>query len=223
MFPSRSDTNVPPCSSIANFKPFWPSWNMLDLKIPHLYLSNRYLIVDVRRLSEKELCTMSKIRCVGIRQQHTSLKNSGTAVSALLYHWNGFGGSHFCCDPSLSSVWIRGPLFCYDPLLSSGWIKGEPLFCCDFPGRKFYIVFTYICSIIRTDWFIICTRLSFESNEVCSEERLTSCPLFEQQHVCRRAELHKMCSQECPAQKFTAPRAAWWGDCYETLAGSALK
>ncbi|KAJ8018051.1 hypothetical protein HOLleu_44175 [Holothuria leucospilota] len=111
------------------------------------------------------------------------------------------------------------------PFSVIGMDYGGPLYCCDFPGRKFYILL-FTCSIIRAVHIELVDSLSVQ-DFLLSFRRFVArrgLPVIYSDNAKTFAKgqtkLLELYGSECPTWKFIAQRAPWWGGWWEKLVGS---
>ena len=112
------------------------------------------------------------------------------------------------------------------PFSVTGIDHGGPLFCCDFPGKKFYVLL-FTCAVIRAVHLELVDSLSGETTVMALRRffarRGTPSVLMSDNakgFLAARDQLKVMLGSESPDWKCIPPRAPWWGGWWERLIAS---
>ena len=114
------------------------------------------------------------------------------------------------------------------PFRSQGWTTGDHIYCCDFAGKKFYVLL-FTCAVIRAVHLELVESLSCESTVYIMALRRSisrrgmPSVLVSDNAKCFWAandRLVKVFGPDGPKWRFIAPHAPWWGGWWERLVGS---
>ena len=112
------------------------------------------------------------------------------------------------------------------PFSVTGLDHGGPLYCCDFVGRKFYILL-FTCAVIRAVHLELVDSLSCETTMMAlrrfmARRGVPSVLMSDNAKgfVAARDQLLQTYGSDGPRWQFIAPRAPWWGGWWERLIGS---
>ena len=112
------------------------------------------------------------------------------------------------------------------PFSVTGLDHGGPLYCCDFAGKKFYVLL-FTCAVIRAVHLELVESLSCESTVMALRRFISRrgipSVLMSDNAKCfwaAKDKLVKLFGPDGPNWRFIAPRAPWWGGWWERLVGS---
>ena len=112
------------------------------------------------------------------------------------------------------------------PFSVTGLDHTGPLYCCDFPGKKFYVLL-FTCAVIRAVHLELVDSMSCEATVMAlrrffAHRGMPSMLMSDNAKGFQavRAHLMAILSSDAPDWKFIAPRAPWWGGWWERLVAS---
>ena len=112
------------------------------------------------------------------------------------------------------------------PFSVTGMDHGGPLYCCDFVGRKFYVLLL-TCAVVRAVHLELVDSLSCDTTVLAlrrfiSRRGMPSILMSDNArgfHAARE-RLFKLFSPDGPEWRFIAPSSPWWGGWWDRLIGS---
>ena len=109
------------------------------------------------------------------------------------------------------------------PFAVSGLDHAGPLFCCDLPGKKFYVLL-FTCPVTRALHLELVSSLSYEDTLItvrrfASLRGMPSVLMSDNEKGFKAAYVQKLkvLGPDGPEWKFIAPRSPWWGGWWERL------
>ena len=112
------------------------------------------------------------------------------------------------------------------PFSVSGIDHCGPLYCCDFPGKKFYILL-FTCAVVRAVHLELVDSLTTEATLQAIRRfmarRGVPCVFMSDNALnfeSSKRKLEILLGAEAPQWKFIAPRAPWWGGFWERMIGT---
>ena len=113
------------------------------------------------------------------------------------------------------------------PFSVTGLDHAGPLYGCDFPGKKFYVLL-FTCAVIRAVHLELVDSMSCEATVMAlrrffARRGIPSVLMSDNAKGLQaaRAQLMAVLSSDAPDWKFIAPRAPWWGGWWDRLVASA--
>ena len=225
----RQGRYVPKTSSLYKLNPFIGEDQLLRVK-------GRLQFSDLK-FDEKHPIILPKchLAVLLVRFQHVLLKHAGVStmittlrnqfwiiglrgiakrVKRMCIKCKRFDASS--CNPPMAPLpESRVKQAC--PFAVTGLDHAGPLFCCDYPNKKFYILL-FTCGVVRAVHLELVDSVS-TSDTVLALRRFVSrrgLPrvLYSDNAKGFRAVPHKLSNlfgPHCPEWKFIAPRSPWWG------------
>ena len=188
-----------------------PKGHLSYLLALHVHLSQKHagvnsMLVSLRDqywiVGARSVCKTVKRGCVACRRQDAS---SGDQPMA-----------------PLPSVRVTPS----PPFATTGLDHGGPLFCCDHPGQKFYILL-FTCAVVRAVHLEMVDALTAETTLLAlrrfiSRRGMPAVIMSDNAKGFKKLakEQLKFFGPEGPKWSFIAPRAPWWGGWWERLIAS---
>ena len=181
------------------------------------------------------------LRVLLARHAHVMLKHAGvnTMLVSLRDQYWLVGGRYVCKRVKKFCVSCqRQDVHCSDqamaplprlrvtpspPFAVSGLDHAGPLFCCDLPGKKFYVLL-FTCAVTRALHLELVSSLSCEDTlmavrRFASRRGMPSVLMSDNAKGFKAASVQKLkvLGPDGPEWKFIAPRAPWWGGWWKRL------